>query len=176
MLLIVTVPELLLIRVVLAAGVTLPPKVILTVPSNDWFAENAAAPVPLLNVVPLIVIPPAKLVAGFTAERSQTPPGLMVTAPVNVLVPVAAVTVLTVPVMEEVLPMLSENPPIINFAPVPKVNLPFKTLLAPVFIIAVPLILTFPQFVVKPGVAVAEPLILKSATMRSEERRVGKEC
>ena len=61
----VTVAELLLVRVVLTAGVIVPPKVILLEPSRDWLAENAAAPVPLLKVVPFMVIPPAKLVAGF---------------------------------------------------------------------------------------------------------------
>jgi len=161
-LLTVTVPELLLVRVVLTAGVTVPPNVIATAPSNDWFAENAAAPVPLLNVVPLMVIPPPKLVAGFVVERSQTPPELMVTAPVNVLVPVAAVTVFTVPVMEDVLVMVSANPPILKVAPVPTVKLPVTTLFAPVVITAVPVILTFPPIVVITGVAVAEPLILKS--------------
>jgi len=161
MLLMVTVPELLLVRVVLMAGVTVPPNVILPAPDNDWFAENAAAPLPLLNVVPLMVIPPPKLVAGFCPERSQTPPELMVTGPVNVLVPVAEVTASTVPVMEEAPPMLSENPPRCNFDPVPTVRLPVTTLLAPVVISAVPEISMFPPMVVITGVAVQEPLILK---------------
>ena len=98
----VTVPELLLVRVVAFAGVTLPPKVILPAPNKDWLAENAAAPLPLLKVVPLIVIPAPKLVTGFWPERSQTPPELMVTAPVKVRVPVAPVAVLIVPVIDDV--------------------------------------------------------------------------
>jgi hypothetical protein len=161
-LLIVTVPELLLVSVVLPAGVTLPPKVIALAPSNDSFAEKAAAPVPLLKVVPLIVIPPPKLVAGFCPERFHTPPELIVTAPVNVFVPVAEVTVFTVPVIEEVPPMLKVKPPRLNVAPVPTVKPPVTVLFAPVVIAAVPLILRFPPMVVITGVAATEPLMLKS--------------
>ena len=100
--LMVTVPLLLLVRVLPEAGVTVPPKVILLAPARDSSAEKAASLVPALKVVPLIVMPPAKLVAGFWPERSKTPPELMVTAPVKVLVPVAAVAVLMVPVTEVV--------------------------------------------------------------------------
>ena len=64
-LLTVTVLVLLLVRVVLTAGVMVPPKVMALAPAKDWLAENAAAPVPLLKVVPLMVMPPPKLVTGF---------------------------------------------------------------------------------------------------------------
>ena len=74
-------------------------------------------------------------------------------------------TVLTVPVIEDVLVMVSANPPIVKVAPVPTVKLPVTTLLAPVVIIAVPVILRFPPIVVITGVAVAEPLMLKSFPM-----------
>ena len=47
-------------------------------------------------------MPAPKLVAGFCPDRSQVPPELIVTAPVNVLVPVAPVAVLMVPVTEVV--------------------------------------------------------------------------
>ena len=51
---IVTVPVLLLVRVLVEAGVTVPPKVMLLAPVSDAVFENAAAPVPLLKVVPSI--------------------------------------------------------------------------------------------------------------------------
>ena len=162
-LLIVTIPVLLLVSVVLTAGVTEPPNVIALAPARAWVAENAVAPVPLLNVVPLMVIPAPKLVAGFCTERSQTPPEFMVTAPLNVLVPVAAEVVFTVPVIEEVPLMVRANPPNLNVDPVPTVKFPVTTFAAPVVITAVPEILRFPPMVVITGVAVADPLILKSA-------------
>ena len=50
---IITELLLLFVNVVEAAGVTEPPKVMAELPAKDCVAENAAAPVPLLNVVPL---------------------------------------------------------------------------------------------------------------------------
>lgn len=95
--LIKTFPVLLLVSVAPPDGVTVPPKVILNTPVRAWLAVKAAAPVPLLKVAPFITIPPPKLVAGFWPERFQVAPALIITCPVNVFVPVAAVAVVTVP-------------------------------------------------------------------------------
>ena len=159
----VTVPVLLFVRVVLAAGVTLPPKVMALAPASDWFAEKAAAPVPLLKVLVVdAVMPPPKLVTGFWPERFHDPPLLIVTDPVNVLVPVAAVTVLTVPVIDEVPEIVNANPPILSVEPVPTERFPVTVLPAPVVMTAVPLMFKLPPMVVITGVAVTEPLMLKS--------------
>ena len=61
----VTVPVLLLVRVKPELMVAAPPKVMLLAPANCLEAVQVTAPVPLLKVVPLMVISPAKLVTGF---------------------------------------------------------------------------------------------------------------
>ena len=80
---------------------------------------------PLLKVEPLAaVIPPAKLVAGFCPERFQAPPELILTAPVNVRVPVEPPDVLIVPVMEEIPVTVKAKLPIVS---VPAVRVKFAS-------------------------------------------------
>ncbi len=113
-----------------------------------------------------MVIPPANLVAGFPMDKSQVPPELMVTAPVNVFkVLCDAVTVLTVPVIDDDPVLVYATLPMVNVAPVPTVNVPVVVFAAPLVQTAVPVMLTFPPILVITVLAVADPLMLKFAPM-----------
>ncbi len=119
-------------------------------------------PVPEVKPEELFSVrPPRKVTPGFWPERSQTPPLLMVTAPINNLVPVLPVAVSMVPVNEVAPVMVRAKLPMVSLAPEPTVKVPLTTLAAPLVQTAVPVMLTLPPTVVKTVVAVAEPLILK---------------
>lgn len=114
--LIVTVPVQLLVSVVDTAGVTVPPNVIALEPARAWVAENAALPVPELNVVPFMVMPAAKLVTAAYPEKSMLPV-LIVTAPVNVFVPVALETASVPPLIVVVPAKVTATPPSVKVLP-----------------------------------------------------------
>lgn len=139
---IVTVPELLFERVNEVFGITVP-KVIFPDPARACVALKVAAPVPLLNVVPFINMPPPKNVAGLVVERSQTPPELIETPPVNVLLPVAAVIVLRVPEMDELPVTVNAYPAKDKVVPDPTERLP-TVKVATVVAVAVPLRVKLP--------------------------------
>ena len=169
----VTVPVLLLVIVLVEAGVTVPPKVILVEPARDWFAENAAFPVPVLNVVQLAVIPAAKLVTVANPDKSKLPV-VQVTAPVKVLVPVALETAKVPPVSDVVPAKVMAYAPIVsvplgtdNFPQVavcPRLLVPVETSVVAELIDNVPAPVTAPvRLIVEAPVVVSLKIALAPA-------------
>ena len=106
-------------------------------------------PVPAVKV-PLLVMPPRK-VAAELPELFQVPPALIVTKPVNILVPVAEdmFKVPVVPPPTVVVPVtVKAKAPAVKAVPFPMVRLPLMPKPTAVAVLAVPLNVKLPLIVV----------------------------
>lgn len=119
-----TVSVVLLVRVT-PVTVTLGMEIAVVPPIARLFVSKVCTPVPAVKVVPLWVIPPRKDTASL-AVLFHTPPGLMVTSPVNIFVPVVE-EIVTTPVM-----LVAPETVVVT---APKVSVPVVTVNVPPMVV-----------------------------------------
>jgi hypothetical protein len=123
--------------------------------------SKVCTPVPALKA-PLLVMPPLKVTGELAEVLVQAPPALMVTGPVNILVPVAEVmfSAPLAPPPTLVVPVtVKANPAALNVVPSPIFKLPPIVKPATVVVVAVPLKVRFPVIEVVPVCNVLAPAL-----------------